>query len=808
MDHLSYSKALFPLILNRAWLIMLWTSIMATFHVYSQEKNIQVNTDWDHERHSWIASWITHPAASVSDYGVFNFRNTFELKEVPASQAVYVSADNRYRLFINGRQVSSGPARGSLSYWRYETLDIAPFLTRGMNVIAAEVFNLGMYRPVAQFSHQTAFILQAEGELGELISTGRSRNWKVNENKAFRAIPVTRDMVRKYYVAGPCDTLYAAKYPWNWEQPGFNDSHWTAPAIVTLGVGRGYMHGVPWLLVPRNIPPMEERREEIGSLIRKDGTDVQISLMKEKKPLIIPPRTKQVLLLDLARLTVGYPVMSTSQGTGSTIRVIYSEALYNPDGSKGNRNDTHGKHIEGYYDVFIPDGRDNVFRPLWIRTFRFIQLEIETASEPLVIHDYYNIFTTYPFEHNAGFISDNPLLSGIWDAGWHTARLCAGETYMDCPYWEQLQYLGDTRIQALISLYNSGDDRLMRNALQLADQSRIPDGLTLGRGPSFIPQVTPPFSLYWIDMVHDYFMHCPDDEFTRQFLPGIQSVLTWFENHMDSNGLLGPLDWFNFTDWTPGFQVGVPAGADTGNSALISLNYAYALDRASELFGHFGNTVLSEKYSREAGEIKQAAYHLCWDPSRGLISDTPEKTIFSQHTNIWAILTDAVSPELQKGLMEKILMDTSLIQTTIYYKFYLFQALQKCGMGDRYISLLGPWKGMLDKGLTTFEEGDYDERSDCHAWGSSPCYHFLSLVCGITPESPGFRSVRIEPEPGSLQFIQAFMPHPMGKIHLDLRRSGESGLQGSVTLPENIYGTFVWKGRSVKLFPGKQNVVL
>jgi hypothetical protein len=191
-----------------------------------------------------------------------------------------------------------------------------------------------------------------------------------------------------------------------------------------------------------------------------------------------------------------------------------------------------------------------------------------------------------------------------------------------------------------------------------------------------------------------------------------------------------------------------------------------------------------------------------------LIADTPEKMIFSQHTNILAILTDAIRPEKQKILMDKILGDSSLIQTTIYYKFYLIEALKKAGLGDRYISLLGPWREMLDKGLTTFEEGDYDERSDCHAWGSSPNYHFLSLVCGITPDSPGFKSLRIEPKLGNLTFLHAYMPHPLGTIRIDLRRSGATGLQGSVNLPENVHGTFIWEGRSVKLFPGKQNIVL
>src|SRR5690606_28816680 len=109
--------------------------------------------------------------------------------------------------------------------------------------------------------------------------------------------------------------------------------------------------------------------------------------------------------------------------------------------------------------------------------------------EPLVIERLSSEFTGYPFEENAAFESDDPVLSRIWETGWRTARLCAGETYYDCPYYEQLQYVGDTRIQALISLYVSGDDRLMRKAIRVFDDSRFSEGLTSSRYPTNTLQV-------------------------------------------------------------------------------------------------------------------------------------------------------------------------------------------------------------------------------------------------------------------------------------------------------------------------------
>jgi len=776
--------------------------------LFSQERNIQVNTDWDHERHAWEASWITHPAASVFDYGVFHFRNSFTLETVEDSTIIYVSADNRYRLFVNGTEVSSGPARGMPEHWRYETIDILPWLQKGKNVIAAEVFNLGEHRPVAQFSHKTAFLLQAEGKLGEQLNTGKS-NWRVIQNQAYSAIEVTREMVQDYFVAGPCDKIDGSKQIWGWETPDFDDSGWTTPKTIIRGVGRGYMHGVPWLLTPRTIPAMEQKPERIPKIVRSTGINPTANFLNGSGNLQIPANSKVSILLDQTYLTVGYPEMIVSKGKGSTIKVIYAEALIAKDGSKGNRNVTENKEIRGYHDIFLPEGGTNrKFRPLWLRTWRFIQLDIETKNEPLEITGYYGIFTAYPLTENASFVCDDKSLSEIWNVGWRTARLCAGETYIDCPYWEQLQYIGDTRLQSLISLYVSGDDRLMRNALTLIDDSRIPEGLTMARTPTAVPQITPPFSLYWVDMVHDYSMHRDDTAFVKQFLPGIQAVLGWFERRVDNNGMLGGLDWLNFTDWTPGFMVGSPAGVDTSNSALVSLNYAYALDRASELFAAYGKNHEANLYQNQSNSIKNAVYKLCFNPEKQLLKDTPFEESYSQHTNIWGVLTDAIPQEKQKEVILKVLADKSLIQCTIYFRFYLFQAMKKVGLADEYLKQLAPWRAMIDKGLTTFEEGDYDERSDCHAWGSTPNYDLLATVCGIRPVAPGFRKIEIAPAFGKLSFMKAKMPHPKGTIEVDLIKNRNGKVEGFVTIPENTSGIFHWNGKSKVLKGGKTEINL
>ena len=90
---------------------------------------------------AWPAKWVIVPGTSPHDYGVYHFRRTFILEKVPKPFVVHVTADNRYRLFVNGKFVSAGPARSDLDHWRYETLDLAPHLREGQNALAAVVWN-------------------------------------------------------------------------------------------------------------------------------------------------------------------------------------------------------------------------------------------------------------------------------------------------------------------------------------------------------------------------------------------------------------------------------------------------------------------------------------------------------------------------------------------------------------------------------------------------------------------------------------------------------------------------------------------
>jgi hypothetical protein len=529
----------------------------------------------------------------------------------------------------------------------------------------------------------------------------------------------------------------------------------------------------------------------------------------------VPPRTKAALLLDQGVLTMGYPELVVSGGKGSTVRLTYAEAPFNLAESKRlyrnvkvHRDQTDSADVIGIYDVFMPDGgQGRLFSPLWFRTFRYVKLEVETGEEPLRVEDLRSRFSAYPFAENARFESDSPELGRIWAASWRTARLCAHETYMDCPYYEQLQYFGDTRIQALVSLYVSGDDRLMRNAICLGDWSRNPEGITMSRYPSELPQYTPLYSVVWTLMVKDYWAHRRDDAFVQSFLPGIRTVFAWMARQVDRNGLVPALPYLDFVDSQYPREEILQASESKG-MAVHSLFLAHGLDELAPLFAHYGFREEADGYRQTAGKLKDATRRHCYDPARGLFADTPGKRSFSQHANALAVLTDAVPPAEGAALLGRTLADTSLVPCELYFQFYLFNALQKAGLGDRYVAQLQPWRNMLKNGLSTFSEWEVQPRSDCHAWSASPNYHLLSLVCGITPAGHGFRTVRIQPQLGSLRWVRGTVPHPDGSLSVDFKRGAKGQLVGTVTLPPGVTGTLRWNGKEMNLTGGPQRVKL
>ena len=782
---------------------VLIASLLPAKNSYSQAAVLPTNTlpvNTPPDRKEWNTNWIAAPNDPGNDYGVYDFRKTINLPAKPDSFIIHISADNRYKLYVNGTLVSLGPARGDYYFWNYETVDLAPYLVPGKNIVAALVWNEAQYRPEAQISFRTGFILQGNSHPEEILNTNE-RSWKCIRDAGHQPVP-------GYFFAASkgemVDMNQAVKG--DWIDADFDDSSWPWAAKVSDGRLKGMAWGTDWSLVPSPLPPREMTYQRIPALRMATGISIPPAFPKEKTSLTIPANTTVALLLDQTYETNAYVTLNFSGGKDAGISLGYAESLYEKGSrgnAKGNRNDVDGKEFIGRKDSLIADGsQGRSFTTLNFRTFRYIRLLVQTKNDPLVIDDIYGTFTGYPFKRTSVFNTDDTEINQMLDIGWRTARLNAWETYTDCPYYEQLQYIGDTRIQAMVSYYNTSDDRLARNALNEMDDSRLPEGVTRSCYPTKGTQVISTFSLWYICMLHDYWMYRGDNDFIRNKLMGERGILDFFSKYQQPDGSLKDMPYWAFVDWAGNLAGGVK-GSD-GSAAIYDLQLLWAYQWAAEMEAKIGLHDYAVIYDQKAAQLKATVRRKYWDPAKKLYADTKEKNGFSQHANSLAILTGLVSDADMPAVAGELLNDKSLTQCTVYFKYYLNQALVKAGLGNDYMNWLGIYRENMAMGLTTWAEySDVNTtRSDCHAWGASPNIEFYRTVLGIDSYAPGFSQIKIEPHLGTLTHVSGEIPHPNGKVAVSYVLE-KAQWKIKINLPQNTSGRLVWKNKTYLLKAGE-----
>ena len=795
----------------------------------------------------WPAYWIGVPRPNTGGFGgfgaqppaefsVYHFRKNFNLTAKPASFIIHVSADNRYKLYVNGVQVSLGPAAGSPKYWNFETVDIAQYLQPGKNTVAALVWNAASLAPIVQMSNgRLALIVQGNSDAEKIVNTDTT--WKILKSEAYKPIRANGQALG-YIAIGITEEIDYNNFATGWEKPNYDDGQWLAAGQIfqgeTLrGSPNGGMggFGARWVLQPSSLPAMELSVQRLSSTRIDSGINVPKTFPASNTSFTIPANTRVKILLDQGVLTNAYPILKFGKGKGSQISIGYAETLYNPAApvaassrtpgsapagpprppqpTKCNRNDVDGKTFIGFKDRLVSGGKeDEEFTTLWYRTYRYVQLEINTSDEPLTIKNFYGVFTGYPFELKSKFTSSDVSLNKILEVGWRTARLCAMDTYMDCPYYERLQYVGDARIQAMISLYNSGDDRLMRQLITQIDHSRTTEGLTYSRYPDNLTQFIPMFSLWWVGILHDYYWYRNDQQFIKNILPGMRQVLDYFSKFQNADGTIEGLPNWKFTDWvygSPGWSTGNPPLKNNGNSSVLDLQLLWAYQNAADLENALGNKGFSADYASRAALLKKTIRSKYWSTQRSLFADDPEKTFYSQHANVLAVLTGVTAGNEASAIMGTVLRDTTLAPASIYFKYYLHQAASKTGYGDKYVDMLGTWRNHLASGLTTWAEitDPATTRSDSHAWGSSPNIELYRILLGIDSDAPGFSRVKVEPHLGVLKNAAGEIPHPKGTISASYQLQSNNKWKIQISLPAQTDGYLLWKGKRYDLKSGK-----
>lgn len=778
-------------------------------------KRVFLAPDWTHRRdeHGLVprylietADWIWHPDDPVQVPSICRFRLDFEVPENPGPCRFHVSADQQYELFLDGERISHGPESGDIEHWPFASFAVSGL--GGSHRLEATVWWAGDHAPTARLTVRKGFILKGEGAVDSLVSTGTAP-WRVQHCAGFECLGIHHESVPCQPFDDVCCDLrkMAAQplVPATPVAPGLEQDRWRRRQIA----------GAPWQFFPARLG--EQRRQpRRGGCIRAawdafperpfqvtaesadiQGREVLSDLISGNGELEVPAHTALTFLWDLGDYVCGYDLLRVSGGRNARIRWCWDESLFVQEdcrNRKGNRDEVLDKWYRGCADAFILDGApDRHIQSVWWRSGRYILISLETADEPLTLHDLHILETGYPMDFEGCFEADIHRLPELRRMCLRGLQNSSHDTYLDCPYYEQRMFVGDSRTEALTTYAVQRDRRLPRRSVELFDFSRSanPAGLTTARYPCRLHTGISTFSMIWIWMAHDYYFWADDIDFVRERLTGIRAVLNAFTPFRRQDGLLANLPGRNFIEGV--FPSGDPPGAMTSVSGAVNTLYLNVLQRAAELERDLGNAHMNAFFKEQSEQTRASLLEQFWDEDRRCLADDLEHESFSEHTLSLSILADMLSDERRESTLEGLLSAPDLRRCAGYFRHYLFDALFQMRAGQAILDRFDTWYRYLDAGLKTTPEGGIEHvRSDCHGWAAHPIFHLFASIAGIRPDAPGFQRVCIAPQPGNLPELTATMPHPRGEIHcrLDFR----DGCRGTITLPEGVPGRLLWQG--------------
>lgn len=713
------------------------------------------------------------------------FRLEFTLSSPALSCTFHISAADRYRLYVNGKSVVCGPRKGDQWSHYYETVDIAPYLREGFNALSVRVVafplkavNESEHAPFSQYAAGLGNLLMVDAQLGTKdgltsdLSTGQA-DWRC-------ALDPSYSVSGNTYVYGTEVFDAPSALPFRENKP--LDLPKAVPAFDTEINKYGELS--PILLTKRMIPNMEEIPGEFAREMPLHPEDTPCTFTNGEA--VIPAHTKQVIELDAGVERTAY-LSLIGKGRGGKVTIYYAERYFPrdenaPTGSM-KRDDWENGYLgsrrsgtdfmTGLHDILTLSENEAVFENFWFRTFRFVRIEVVSGDEPVILQKPTYLMTAYPLDVKAKFDFPEEKWDRLWNIAVRTLRNCMHETHEDCPYYEQLQYTFDTRLQMLFTYAISADTRMAKNVLWDFHSSQLPDGILQSRTPCFFTQVIPDFSISWVYMLKEYAEQTGDLSVISRYKPTMDGIFHFYQSHINENGLVENLGYWEFADWLDEWPVGIPNATALGASAVHNLTYALGLRTAAEMMRKIKRFEEAAFYDRQADEIGEAVVKFCYEEDRGVLREGPTCYEHSQHAQVLATLCGALTGEKAVNAMRRAMEDPDMLQCTFPWHTILFRALDKVGLYDLSAPIWEQYLSMLDRNLTTIPEKPGDTRSDCHAWSALPLYEFPRMLLGVQMDAYGWESIKIEPHAINMDHLSGTVPTPKGDVSVSWHLEGE-----------------------------------
>lgn len=709
---------------------------------------------WD----GFTAHWIWSEDRPEKNQHVL-FRQRLQLGAGPIRRALaFVSADDYYKLYVNGQFVGQGPAPGypHIEY-HYNTFDITPYIAAGKPLcIVAHAYYQGLQNYVwVSGDDRRGFICEVHVEFGD------GTVQRVCTDETWRALTVTAFHGRHLFgwETGFNEDIDARRLPVDWQRPEFDASDWPGAIPVKKA---------DWRLHPQETEPLH---------------------VYGMKPVRVVEKAHDHYFFDFGREIVGTVRVGFRGRDGATARLRLGEELEGPDSVRYN---LRANCL--YEDVWTLRDGEQQLELYDYRGFRYG--EVVGPGQTIDPDSIAAIVRHYPADPmGSRFESSDQELNALWELAKYSIIMGSQEVYMDCPTREKANYSLDTYLQMSAAYYLTGEVNLGRRSTELLLQS-APDGKLRCLGPAARDHFFTEYALYPVLMAWRYYMYTADMGFLDRNYGALARVARYFEETFSrEDGLLEGTDAVlrDLVDW--------PMDRRDGHEILavnIVPNSVYyrVLKDLEQIAALVGDSAGSKRFAARADQVRKAINTRLWDEANRRYLDGIGKEGRSHHSslhaNVFPLAMGVVPSERVPEVVAFI--KTRGLNCNTFLAMFLFEALYDHGAADYAYKLLtadgedSPMHMVREGATTTWEAWALDQKwntSLFHPATAFTAYIMASRMMGVTPLAPGFRRIRVKPQLVEVEEAAIQIPTPYGPVRLHCRQRVQNYFSLSLEIPPN-----------------------
>ena len=760
------------------------------------------------------------------------FRHDFNMEKLPSAAPLDITADQSYRLYVNGRYICRGPVRGYQDNWPYDRVELLPYLKPGHNWISVEAYNPGISTFAYNHADSAGFLCSAEWDNGTLILS-QVEGWTIFRNTAY-----AHDTGRLSFQMGwqeEVDLTFDDR-SWITAEAGFRippQPKWCAPGQHAQG-------SLPWSgLETRRIPMLDEHEQAPAGLVSFAAGpcstpaktfpfpehNIAWDFAENELPALeygpLPPCRREGNALC-------FEIPEAGKGKVSCITVDLGADEWLPGTPVFDYEDAEaGMIVDFFYFHWLQDGKIQ-FRPEpgagsklamasrvhlgaekghcelnQIMGVRHVTLAVRENTRPLKIRLSWRS-AVYPMQITGNFHCSDKVLNDIYRICRHTQQVCSLDAFVDTPWREQSQWWGDARVQAKNTHFLTADPSLLRQGIHSIAGQHAPGNLTFADAPTTdCGCVLPDFCLTWIATLYDLWFQTGSTEHLDEQKSRAEDIFAYFEGTRGPDGLLkaDPRYWL-FEDWCD-----LPKNA---TPTFLNLWHLYTETLYCKLLHHAGYETDAQELEAKITAERKLLAEAFFDPQQGLFvpeigKDGKQNGVPSVHDQVLALLLN-LRPEAKDSMIEKRILPclkgtlSGCAEPGSFWSTYLLDAAQMYGLRAEALEYIRrEWAKMVPTGTAweTFGKGDYSGWSYSHAWSAHPLSHLPELVFGVKQTEDAWRRVEFAPLLSALDSADLVLPTPQGTIRASLKLSGNTA-ELNFQIPAGICAQILLPGETIR----------